>query len=163
MNDDIIFAKEDEEIIENKKEPWIVLVADDDGTIHLVTEMVLRDFEFENRPVKLLKAYSAKQTLEVLKKDPKIAVILLDVVMESINAGLDAVPLIRNELGNRKVRIIIRTGHAGSATVSEIIRQYDINDFKSKGHLDNDRLKDTVTLALRNYRDIYKNGKSHLW
>lgn len=138
----------------NKNEPWIVLVADDDGSIHLVTEMVLRDFEFEERPVKLMRAYSARETIEVLEEEPKVAVLLLDVVMESLNAGLDAVPIIRNKLKNRKVRIIIRTGQAGSATVSDIIRQYDINDFKNKSYLDHDKLVDVVTMALRNYRDI---------
>lgn len=147
-------AKEDNNKKNKKEEPWIVLVADDDGSIHLVTEMVLRDFVFDEKPLKILKAYSARETLDILEKEPKIAVILLDVVMESLNAGLDAVPIIRNQLKNREVRIIIRTGQAGSATVSSIVRQYDINDFKNKAYLNHDKLIDTVTLALRNYRDI---------
>jgi two-component system sensor histidine kinase/response regulator len=157
MSDKLILAPE-ELNIKKDSEPWIVLIADDDGAIHLVTEMVLSDFEFEDRPLKLLKAYSAEQTINVLKQEPKVAVLLLDVVMESLNAGLDAVPIIRNELKNKTVRIIIRTGHAGKATVSEIIRQYDINDFKNKTYLDHEKLKDTVILALRGYRDIIKNG-----
>jgi len=147
-------AKEKNKTKETGKDPWLVLVADDDGSIHLVTEMVLSDFEFEDKPIKILKAYSARETIEVLESEPKIAVLLLDVVMESLNAGLDAVPIIRNKLQNRKVRIIVRTGQAGSATVSEIIRQYDINDFKNKAYLDHDKLIDVVTMALRNYRDI---------
>lgn len=138
----------------NNGEPWIILVADDDGSIHLVTEMVLRDFEFEEKPLKILRAYSAKEALKVVEEEPKIAVILLDVVMETLNAGLDAVPVIRGKLKNREVRIIIRTGHAGRATVSDIIRQYDINDLKNKSYLDHDKLIDVVTMALRNYRDI---------
>lgn len=154
MGGELKFAPERKEDKTNEKEPWIVLVADDDGSIHLVTEMVLSNFKFEDKPIKILKAYSARETLDVLEKEPKVAVILLDVVMESLNAGLDAVPIIRNQLKNREVRIIIRTGQAGSATVSDIIRQYDINDFKNKVYLDHDKLIDIVTLALRNYRDI---------
>lgn len=159
MSDELIFAPE-KETVEQHEEPWIVLMADDDGAIHLVTEMVLKDFEFEDRPLKMLRAYSAEQTLNVLKQEPKVAVLLLDVVMESLNAGLDAVPIIRNELKNKRVRIIITTGHAGTATVSEIIRQYDVNDFKNKTCLDNEKLKDTVTFALRGYRDIM-NGQGN--
>ncbi len=151
---DLKLSPDKEDQKENTNEPWIVLVADDDGSIHLVTEMVLRDFEFEDKPLKLLKAYSARQTLEIMENEPKVAIILLDVVMESLNAGLDAVPIIRNKLKNREVRIIVRTGQAGKATVSDIIRQYDINDFKNKSYLDHDKLVDVVTMALRNYRDI---------
>jgi len=139
-----------------EKEPWIVLIADDEGTVHLVTEMVLQNFRFNDKPIKLLSAYSGQQTVEMIKEEPKIAVILLDVVMENITAGLDTVDVIRNTLQNHEVRIILRSGQAGTATVSDIIRQYDINGYKSKQNLTADKLQDTVLLALRSYHDIQR-------
>jgi len=141
---------------ENKinSEPWIVLVADDEGTVHLVTEMVLKDFKFNDKSIKMLSAYSGQQTIDILRDEPKIAVILLDVVMENINAGLDVVNIIRNTMNNHEVRIILRTGQSGTATVSDIIRQYDINGYKSKENLTASKLQDTVLLALRSYHDI---------
>lgn len=149
------FAKD---LNENKitDEPWIVLVADDEGTVHLVTEMVLKNFRFNDKSVKMLSAYSGQQTIDMLKDEPKIAVILLDVVMENINAGLDVVNIIRNTLHNHEVRIILRTGQSGTATVSDIIKQYDINGYKSKENLTADKLHDTVLLALRSYHDIQR-------
>ena len=149
----IKFAPEVEELIDDE-EPWIVLIADDEGTVHLVTEMVLKDFKFQNRSVKLLSAFSGEQTIDRLKEEPKIAVILLDVVMENITAGLDAVTAIRNSLKNHEVRIILRTGQAGINTISDIIRQYDINGYEKKEYLTHRKLQDTIILALRAYRDI---------
>ena len=156
-DDKMIFAPEPKKKKKHSKdeEPWNIIVADDEGMVHMVTEMALRDYEFEDRPIKLHSTYSAKETVEAIKKFPdgeKIAIILLDVVMESLDAGLKAVPLIRE--GNREVRIIIRTGQAGRTALTDIIHNYDVNDIHEKTALDHTKLINVVTLALRNYRDI---------
>lgn len=151
MEDRIIFKEESPEEVRNV-DPWTVLIVDDEGTVHSVTEIVLRDVIFEDKPIKLKSAYSAKEAMGVIKDDDKIAIVLLDVVMETMSAGLDIVDDIRNE--NPKIRIILRTGQAGTATVSEIINMYDIHDFKEKQDLTSEKLKQAVILALRNYRDI---------
>jgi len=142
-------------VIKKEKDPWIVLVADDEGTVHLVTEMVLKNFKFKDKSIKLLNAYTGKQAIDILKEEPKIAVILLDIVMENINAGFDTVNTIRNTLKNHEIRIILRTGHAGTATISDIIKQYDINGYKDK-NLTAEKLQNTVLLALRSYYDLQR-------
>jgi CheY-like chemotaxis protein len=138
----------------NTKEPWKVLIADDEKPVHIVTELVLRGFTFEGRPLKLLSAFSAKETLEILTREKDIAVVILDVVMENWNAGLDAVLAIRNNLNIHDTRIIIRTGQSGAATVGEVVREYDINDFRDKSKLDQGTLINAIIFALRSYRDI---------
>jgi CheY-like chemotaxis protein len=136
---------------------WNVIVADDEGMVHMVTEMALKNLEFEGKPLKLHNAYSAKQTIDLMRELPnRVAIILLDIVMESLDAGLQAVPLIRDEMTDHEVRIIVRTGQAGRTAQDDIIRQYDINDFYDKVSLDHDKLINAVTLALRNYRDILR-------
>ncbi len=139
---------------EEIKDFWTVLIADDEGTVHMVTEMVLKDFTFDNKSLKFINAYSGKQTIEKLKENDNIAVILLDVVMETINAGLNVVSVVRDKLQNHEVRLVLRTGQSGTAKISEIIKQYDINDYKKKEHLTTNKLQDTVLFALRAYRDI---------
>ena len=141
-------------------DPWVILIADDEKSVHVVTEMVLQGVTFEDRPLKLLSAYSALETIEILGKEKDVAIVLLDVVMENWNAGLDIVPVIRNHLGNRDVRIIIRTGQSGRSTVSEVIKEYDINDFREKVKLDQGALIDIIILTLRDYRDIKRARKS---
>ena len=84
--------------------PWKILVVDDDQGVHWVTRMVLRNLVYDGRPLVLLSAYSAADARAVLTAQPDVALILLDVVMESPDAGLRLVPVIREELGLRATR-----------------------------------------------------------
>jgi len=79
---------------------------------------------------------------------------IVDVVMESEHAGLDLVRHVREELDNRLVRIVLRTGHPGQAPERDVIRGYDINDYKEKTELTAHKLEMTVFVALRGYRDL---------
>ncbi len=91
--------------------PWRILVIDDDVDVHAVSRLILNKMIFKNRPVELLSAYSATEARNILAREENIAVILLDVVMETEDAGLQLVKTIRNEFNNHDVRIILRTGH----------------------------------------------------
>lgn len=137
-------------------DPWLVLVADDDEMVHLVTELVLKDLTFEGRPIRLETTNSAHETQEFLASNGHVAVLLLDVVMETPSAGLDLVPVIRSELGNRSLRIIVRTGQPGYESASTVIQRFDINGFERKEELKHQDLRDSVILGLRAYRDILR-------
>ena len=144
----------EEDAVENDIDPWVVLVADDDEMVHLVTELVLKDLTFEGRPIQLVRANSAAETRGFLEENGGVALLLLDVVMETVSAGLDLVPVIRSDLRNREIRIIVRTGQAGYEEQSSIIRRFDINGFARKEDLKHQDLRDNVILGLRAYRDI---------
>ncbi|WP_207458057.1 response regulator [Azospirillum sp. SYSU D00513] len=135
-------------------DPWLILIVDDDDAIHATTKMVLRGFTFEGRPVRFLSAASAAEALVVLRENPSVAVLLLDVVMESDDAGLRLVRQIRNGMNNRRIRIILRTGQPGQAPERDVILNYDINDYKSKTELTAQKLFTSVVAALRGYQDI---------
>jgi len=150
-------AETTEDTLNLEEDAWHIIVADDEGMVHMVTEMALQNMEFEGKPLELHNAYTAQEAIEIMRDLPnRVAVVLLDIVMESLDAGLKAVPLIRDELTNHEVRIVVRTGQAGRSAQDDIIREYDINDFYDKVALDHDKLINAVTLALRNYRDILK-------
>ncbi len=134
--------------------PWIMLIVDDEPGIHDVTKIALKRFSFEGRALECLSAYSAAEALELLNKRDDIALILLDVVMESDHAGLDLARQIRDDLENEAVRIVLRTGQPGQAPEQDVIMAYDINDYRAKTELSSTRLFTTVIAALRNYRDI---------
>jgi len=140
--------------------PWKVLVVDDDEGIHSITRMVFRGYEFENREIELINASSSAQAKLLLSKHSDICVILLDVVMETDNAGLNLVNYIRNDLCNSDIRIILRTGHPGFAPEAEVIIDYDINDYLSKAELSASRLLTSVVVALRSFRDIFSAKNS---
>ena len=133
---------------------WKVLVADDEPEVHDVTRLVLGGFRFAERRLQFLSAYSAAEARALLDQNPDVAVLLLDVVMESEQAGLALVRSIRDELGNPFVRIVLRTGQAGQAPEQDVIAAYDINDYKEKTELTASRLATTMYAALRAYRDM---------
>jgi response regulator RpfG family c-di-GMP phosphodiesterase len=79
---------------------------------------------------------------------------LLDVVMESEDAGLDFVHHVRETLKNRMTRIILRTGQPGQAPERKVILEYDINDYKTKTELTSQKLFTSVVAGLRSYADL---------
>lgn len=140
--------------------PWKILVVDDEEGIHGITRMIFRDYEFEQRPIELISAMNGEQARTILTQHPDIALVLLDVVMETENEGLQLVEYIRNDLHNQDVRIILRTGHPGYAPEAQVIIQYDINDYLSKAELSASRLLTSVVVGLRSWRDIRQAHES---
>ena len=148
------FAKKNTPKKSYSSECWKVLVVDDEKSVHIVTKIVLDTFSFDNKKIEILDAYSALEAKEILKEHSNIALILLDVVMETDEAGLDLVRYIRNEIKNSDVRIVIRTGQPGVAPEEKVIQEYDINDYKDKTELTSTKLFSTVYTSLRSYQNI---------
>ena len=165
-NDELVFALE-EVVIDNdyEKDSWQILIVDDDQEVHTVTKLALHDFEFENKQLNLLSAYNVKEAKKILLENPNISFILLDIVMEENNSGLKIVDYIRNELQNKLIRIIIRTGQPGQAPEQEIINLYDINDYKEKTELTTTKLYTTTRTALSQYKQLseLENKKNEIY
>lgn len=136
------------------KASWRIMIIDDDPDVHSATMFALGSLEIQNRTLTFLHAYSANEAREILAREPDIAVILLDVVMEQEDAGLNLVNYVRKNLGLIDVRIILRTGQPGYAPEIDAIRDYDINDYKTKSELTRTKLYTTVTSAIRSYEQI---------
>ncbi|MCB1909373.1 MAG: EAL domain-containing protein [Rhodocyclaceae bacterium] len=134
---------------------WTVLVVDDDDEVHHATMFALQNATVLERPLKLLHARSAAEARAILEdRGHEIAVVLLDVVMETPEAGLDLVAVIRRELELAEPRIILRTGQPGYAPELSVVRDYDINDYKTKSELTHVRLVTALTAAIRSFEQI---------
>ncbi len=133
---------------------WRVMIVDDDADVHTTTTFALGNLDMQHRPLEFLHAYSAAQARDLLAREHDIAVILLDVVMEEDDAGLHLVRFIRETLKLADVRIILRTGQPGYAPEIDAIRDFDINDYKTKSELTRIKLYTTVTAAIRSYEQI---------
>lgn len=153
LEDELMFA-EAEPLPTRAVRPWKVLVVDDDPQVLAVTQLVLRGMEYADRPIQLIEALSARQAREILAREQDVALAMLDVVMETEDAGLQLVRFIRDEMQNRLMRIVLRTGQPGLAPERKVILNYDINDYKAKAELTADRLFTTLITALRGYGDI---------
>lgn len=154
-NDNLMLADEPEPSSEAlKKPPWRILVVDDEEEVHSVSKLALEDFEFNGRGLEMIHAYSGQEAKNIMNEESDIALILLDVVMETDHAGLEVARYIREHLGNRFVRIILRTGQPGQAPEYKVITEYDINDYKSKTELTRQKLFTAVYTSLSSYRDL---------
>jgi len=156
-NDDIIQFQDDGDGDHSPRPgepPWRLLIVDDDEDVHKATRFALRGIEIEGRQVELLSAHSAAEGETKVRGQPDIACILLDVVMETPDAGLSLVRVIRDVIGNRAVRIILRTGQPGEAPELEVVQRFDINDYKHKSELNRTRLLTTLIAAFRSYRQF---------
>ncbi|MGH6769338.1 MAG: ATP-binding response regulator [Xanthobacteraceae bacterium] len=135
---------------------WTVAVIDDDPAVHEGTRFALYDYSLNGQGIEIVSAYSAEEGRTLMRANPNIAAILLDVVMETDDAGLKLVDYIRTQLKNETVRIILRTGQPGQAPERRVIVDYDINDYKAKTELTADKLFTALTAALRGYQQLQR-------
>jgi response regulator RpfG family c-di-GMP phosphodiesterase len=153
MSDEILFAEDTDDQIEWQGK-WKVLIVDDEPEVHAVTKLALGDFVFQEKDLEFISAFDGAEAKKIFLEHDDIAVVLLDVVMETDDAGLKVAEFIRNEADNHFTRIILRTGQPGQAPERDVIINYDINDYKSKTELTSQKLFTVVISALRSYRDI---------
>ncbi|RUO39052.1 hypothetical protein CWE15_09920 [Aliidiomarina taiwanensis] len=143
--------------------PFQVLIVDDDEEIHVITKMALNDFELDGRSLEFTSVYSAAEAREILSQRDDFAMMLLDVVMENDHAGLELAKWTREELKNKMVRIVLRTGQPGQAPEEQVIAKYEIDDYKEKTELTYRKLMTLMYSSLRAFRDLqaienYKSG-----
>lgn len=151
---DLIFVDDQSDATAVRANGWKVLIADDEPDLHIATKLALQGFSFKDRPLEFLDAYTGAEACAILQAHPDTAVIFLDVVMETDDAGLRAVRRIREELGNHMVRIILRTGQPGHAPEEDVVVNYHINDYKAKTEMTAKKLFTSLISALRSYHDL---------
>lgn len=109
-DDEILVIEEDDEISLREKDfakteasegsvkqtPWQVLVVDDEPAVYQATQLALKDFIFRDKPLAFLHATSGASAKALLNQYPGICFVLLDVVMETNDAGLQVVKYIRD-------------------------------------------------------------------
>ncbi len=136
------------------RDRWIVLLVDDEPGVHEVTRLVLADASFSELPVELHSAYSASEAKAFLESHRDVALMLLDVVMETDDAGLRLITYVREQIGNADLQIVLRTGQPGMAPEREVIAGYDINGYFLKTELVAQKLRSIVISSLRAYKYI---------
>lgn len=139
-------SKSDSDSIALKKKRIKILSVDDEKMVHQVTNLVLSNFEFNNSKLDILNAYNMEEAKDILHNNEDIALVLLDIIMETDDAGLQLVKYIREKLQDKEIRIIIRTGETGGVTETEIFKNFDIDGYKEKSDLSNTKLFSTVHL-----------------
>ena len=133
---------------------WKLFIVDDDKDIHEITKLALKDLKFKDKPISFVSAYSAREAISYLKENPLFAIVLLDIGMETNDAGLDVATFIREQLKDNLTRIIIRTGQPGDVPEQDIIDNYDINDYKSMTDITVEKLFTSIRTVIAQYDQI---------
>ena len=133
--------------------PWKVLLVDDEPAVHEVSSLILSGLSFEGRDIELLSANSAAQARDILVRHRDVALVLLDVVMETDDAGIALVQHVREQLRDSDMQVVLRTGQPGMAPERDVVLRYEINGYFLKTDITAQRLHSIVISALRNYRN----------
>ena len=158
-NDEVIFVEESPTLEEVAIESWKILLVDDEPEIHHVTQLALDDLMFSGKKLTFLSAYSGEEAKALIKQHPDTAMIFLDAIMETEDAGLDVVRYTREVLKNQFVQIILRTGQPGQVPEDVVTLNYDINDYKIKTQLTRQALITKVITSLRIYQTLVENNQ----
>lgn len=133
---------------------WKILVVDDERDVHEITKLALSGFIYQGKRLELMHAYSSMEGIKMITMNQDIAVVLLDVVMETRLAGLDFVKFVRQSLQNSIVRIILRTGQPGAIPEKEVAEKYQIDDYRLKTELYASRLSTLVLTSIRTFESM---------
>ena len=106
-------------------QPVHVLVADDEPHIGRIIKMKL-----EAGPFRVTLAYDGRQALDVLEREPDVALVLLDLMMPHLS-GLDVLAAIRSDPRWAKLPCIILTA-AGQEAQHLRARELGVNEFLTK-------------------------------
>lgn len=134
------------------KPRWLVLTVEDNhifqqSLVNALSRMIVQGYRLE-----ILTASSAQEAEVVLEQRPDINLVLLDVVMETDDAGLRLVHHIRNTLNNPIIRIILLTGQPGVAPNRHVMEEYDIDDYWCKTDLGEEHLYNVMNGNLKTWR-----------
>jgi signal transduction histidine kinase len=133
---------------------WKVLLVDDEQDIHAMFRLAIQNMGVEKLSLRLLEASTAEEAKTILNEHPDLALVLLDVVMETEQAGLELVRYIRQKLNNRLVQIVLITGQPGYAPERQVVIDYDINGYRLKSELSADKIFVSVYTAIRTYNGL---------
>jgi diguanylate cyclase (GGDEF)-like protein len=153
MDDQLAFRADDQP---SSASPavWRVLAVDDDVDFQRATAFALSQLGVLGGRIELLQAFSCREAALLLARERDIALVLLDVVMETEDAGLRLIKALREVIGNSETRVVLLTGEPGRAPAHEVMRDYDINDYWTKSELSAERLLTVLTAAVRGYAQL---------
>ncbi|WP_374475172.1 DUF3369 domain-containing protein [Zoogloea sp.] len=153
-DDDLLEFSDDVAVPAPTVVPWRILAVDDDSDFQAAIAFSLKDAVLLDRPAILTQACSMTEAVRILAKQPEFSIVLVDVVMETDDAGLRLVKAIREMLGHFDTRIILLTGQPGFAPIDSVMSRYDLSDYCLKSDINRRGIKNILTGSLRAYRDI---------
>lgn len=146
------FDAESESPHTRDKSRWVVLSVEDNALFQQTLVHTLKNMLIHGHSLEVLTASNSAEARLMLEQRADINLVFLDVVMETDDAGLQLVNVIRHTLNNPIIRIILLTGQPGQAPSRQVMERYDIDDYWTKTELREDNLFNTLNGNLKTWR-----------
>lgn len=143
-------------------QPPQILIVDDQPDIQLLTRMSLKRLRHHQLQPVIEVASSGAEAVAWLKAHPQTQVVIMDIIMETNRAGLDAIEAIR--AFNQEVQIIVHTAQAAEFSDLDVVQHYAVDGYCQKGFSGQNQLYTAVLLALRHYDQLQQlKAERHYW
>lgn len=166
MNDASMFEfTESDSPPNHDKQKWKVLTVEDDPSYQQVLIQTIKTVSLRDHlEIEIFSASSVSEAAYVLSQHKDIAIVFIDVVMETDDAGLRLVDTIRNVVGNSQIRIVLLTGQPSFAPQKDVMKLLDIDEYWNKADLSAEKLHSVINSNLRTYKYIQQieNAKQGL-
>jgi DNA-binding NtrC family response regulator len=148
-----IFGSKGKSENNSSQDCWKVLVVDDEKDYLDSSRDYLKDHSFNGKGFKTLTSLDLTGARQVLLDHPEIVVVILDVILQKNENGLDFIAYIKEKV-NTNIQIIIRTGQPGKAPEREVVSKYPVNGYLLKASKNIDDFYTIVDTCIRNFENL---------
>lgn len=128
---------------------YLILIADDNLEVHHATRIALQDVIINERRLLLMDAYSGAEAMLMIRRGIPFDLVLLDMVMETQDAGMIVAKQIQSHYGiSKPPAVIMRTGQPGNFKHQDVSDNIWFDEFMIKSFVTKTRLVDIVTKYL---------------
>lgn len=139
---------------EDDRQAWKILIAGSDAALHERARRTLAGIRFFGRRTQVLEARSSPETVEMILRNPDVAVLVTQTWIENQRAGLDTVEAIRGNLRQHRVRIVLCTEAGAPAPSHDFIVRHDLHDYTGGAELTDQKLVTLVRSALGHFHQL---------
>jgi len=111
-------------------------------------------FTYGDQAVQFLSAGNSEEVIALIREYPDMAVLMLDVSGKKNECGLQLLRHIRQDLGEKSIRVILFGTHSGYQEDWNLLRQYDVSDYRDISELTVPQLFTSLTIALQSYERV---------
>lgn len=134
---------------------WNILIVDDEKNFAEDLKEEIGDYRFKGSTPNVAIAHSGFEAINILGQS-EFALLIIDIIMETPDAGLHVIEFIRNKQKNSLMQIIVMTARPDIYEESDIISRYEIHSFIDKP-AGLKRQYMLVISALRTYDNLIEN------
>jgi len=124
---------------------YLLLIVDDNADVHEATRIALQGQIVNGKRLRFMSAYSGREAILMVDKHIPFDLVLLDMVMETPNAGMEVAQNIQARLDLKHTpAIVMRSGQPGMFKDKDVDDNIWFDEFMLKSRVTQQYLRDIV-------------------